>query len=99
MSQTSCGEEWWECSYCFDAWFDLTDHSMEWFEGRVPLVMWLRAKGLVGLGYGTWSHCRLRWALRCHIGWHKYEWERDVCQTHRICRFCYGLEGVDLEDA
>ena len=79
--------EWSECWYCYDFWGELEEWRCEWFVGRVPVLAWLRGRILTRLGHGfSMSHGRVRWAILCRLGWHK--WQDDEC-LGRHCWRCY----------
>ncbi len=85
-----------ECGLCFDHWFDCSDAGLEWTEGRVPLLEWLRnikqsaTMAITGwLTYGV--RARPHW--RCFLGRHKWgKWEDDWEGQSRTCWRCWHRE-------
>jgi len=90
--------EWDECRYCYELGGDFAeDHGMSWAIGRISLLPWLRAKILIALGYGGWSHCTVRRAVLCALGWH--DWTDDLDDDVTLCRWCLEMKPETAEDA
>lgn len=86
MGYTDCGNEWSECSCCYDHWDDLSDHGLTWFEGRIPLWELVRSK--VSIWCGLWYPLRLCTLFRCKVlRWHRWVDEPD--HGVRICACCW----------
>lgn len=79
--------EWCECSTCWDYWNDLEDCGMEWFVGRAPIWIWLRAR--LSIACGMWYAVRIRDLVRCRVGLHRWMNEDEMEPGLRVCCVCY----------
>jgi hypothetical protein len=77
--------EWCECHACYDHWEQLTDHGLRWFEGRLPVWEYLRARA--SIRFGLWYPARFRDLIRCKMGRHR--WVDEVDHSMQICCVCY----------
>lgn len=84
--------EWSECSACWHHWEDLEDHGMPWFVGRLPLLMYVRAR--LSLRFGLWYPARFRDVLGCKLGIHSWMSEEESCAGPgtRLCGVCYAMK-------
>ncbi len=79
--------EWSECYECYRSWEPLVDCGVDWFEGRLALLDWIRAKAAQRCG--IWQICGLRQLLACKLGWHRWMNEDAIQPGLRICCICY----------
>ena len=86
VNTPDCINEFWECGECFPYWENVTDFGRpyDFWEGRVPLIRWLRLKLLVRTG-----HLHLRHLIACRIGRHAWMDETHLKPGLYICARCY----------
>jgi hypothetical protein len=80
--------EWNECFYCYHSWDDLADHGMGWFVGRTSFCRCVAGKILKWWGYGGFMTPRLRDAVKCRLGihrWHEPFDDHDIV----VCAICW----------
>jgi hypothetical protein len=91
--------EWTECHCCYEHYDELNDHGMEWFVGRVPLWVWIRAK--VSIRCEFWFCGTIRNCIRCRMGWHYWMDESRIEPGYEVCACCYTARknGVLLDES
>lgn len=89
MQNLPCGNEWWECSLCFDSWYEIESWCNSWFAGRIHPLDWVRIK-LNDDFYPT----PLLDQLACSLGKHEWHEEEDEWDRRRVCMHCYEYEHI-----
>ena len=86
VNTPDCINEWWECMECFPYWERVADcgRPHDFWEGRVPLLRWLRLQLMVRTG-----HLHLRHWLLCSLGRHDWMDETDLEPGLYVCARCY----------
>lgn len=82
-SYISAYAEPFECSTCWDHWKELTDVHLDCFEGRIPLLSWIRCR--ISIRCGLWYEAKLINLLRCKLGLHRWV----ACEDDTFCATCY----------
>ena len=65
---------------------------MKWFEGRLPLWIWVRAKLSMSLGFDPCT--RVHDAILCRLGFHCWMDGGLVEPGEKMCRVCYQSKPV-----
>lgn len=93
--QMSRGEEpeWSECECCWDSWNDLEEVGGGWFVGRCSPWQWLRAK--LSIRCGLWYPTRIRYLIRCKLGWHRWITQTYGPDQMTFCPRCWSQKVVE----
>lgn len=79
--------EWLECSQCERYWEAISEYYYDrsWWEGRLPLLVWVRAK--ISIKTKMPSLSRWRDIICCSLNRHLSHFDADP--VTEICRVCY----------
>ena len=79
--------EWTECYECYSEWDNLADMGMEWFQGRVSLLNYLRSR--IAIACGLWSREKIKHSVGCKLGRHLWMDESEIEDGLEVCCVCY----------